>query len=118
MTLMMQTSLGFPQFRQIEYRLRTLAFDDFVTNAPSAMVLQAIGDLVVRAVTNLVRMPLRIESGDQGQISASGSVSLKMTDFGIEPPPAGVAPGLKTGNEVKISFLCKLKRQQLLASGG
>ncbi len=60
------------------------------------------GELAVAGVTNKVQMPVTMTRVGKDQLKFTGSTSVKMTSFGIQPPKLiGI---LSTGDDVKISF--------------
>src|SRR5258708_2936915 len=66
-------------------------------------VFEAKGQLAVAGVTNDVTMPVKVLPLGDKKLKISGTTTLKMTDFKVEPPnPLGL--GIKTGDEVKIIF--------------
>lgn len=78
-----------------------------ITQAPDQpgdpVQAEAKGELHVAGVGVPVTFPVKIERLGEGKAKISGTMSLKMTDFKIEPPsPAGMF--IKTGDAVKILF--------------
>jgi len=68
-------------------------------------VFEAKGDLAVGGVTNSITMPVNVVPLGEKKLKISGTTTLKMTDFKIEPPAPKIALGMiKTGDEVKIIF--------------
>jgi len=65
----------------------------------------ASGNLQIAGVTNKIKMPVAVESADNGKIKITGVAALKMTDFKIEPPAPNIGMGLmKCKDDVKITF--------------
>jgi polyisoprenoid-binding protein YceI len=65
----------------------------------------AKGTLTVAGVTRTNTMPVTIEKAADGKAKATGTATVKMTDFGIKPPAPTVGLGfIKTGDDVKIAF--------------
>jgi len=56
----------------------------------------------VAGVTNQVQMPVTMTRVDMDKLKFSGSTSVKMTSFGIEPPTKFGA--FSTGDQVKLTF--------------
>ena len=66
------------------------------------MVFDCKGELSVAGVTNTIQMPVAMTRLDKDKLKFTGSTSVKMTSFGIQPPTLiGI---LSTGDDVKISF--------------
>jgi polyisoprenoid-binding protein YceI len=62
------------------------------------------GDLTLRGVTKPVIVPVRIALGD-GSVTAGGTVTLKQSDFGIQPvTAAGGAVRVKDALEITFSL--------------
>jgi hypothetical protein len=62
-------------------------------------------ELVVAGVTNLITMPVSILPLREKDLKITGSLTVKMTDFQIDPPVPTLALGLiRTDDEVKLSF--------------
>src|SRR5439155_22443640 len=69
---------------------------------PGKFALTVTGELTLHGVTKAVTLPIQIEQ--QGEtLTASGKLTVKQTDYGIEPTTA--AGGLvKVENEVVLTF--------------
>ena len=63
----------------------------------------ATGNLTMAGASRAVTIHAKINSSQNSNISIEGSVPLKMTDFGIDPPTA-LFGALKVGNDVTIQF--------------
>jgi hypothetical protein len=90
---------------RILYRLTELVLKELPKTKDAPYLFDSKGELVVAGVTNQISMPVNITPlGDQ-KLKITGVVSLKMTDFKIDPPAPKIALGLiKTGDEVKLFF--------------
>jgi len=88
--------------RRIDYRLSQLTLKE-PPNAPDApLVFDTSGELIVAGVTNKSHMPVTMTRVDKDKFKFTGSTSVKMTSFGIQPP---TKLGLfSTGDEVKLTF--------------
>lgn len=65
----------------------------------------AKGTLSISGVTRTNSMPVTVSKVGDSKLKIAGTTSLKMTDFGIEPPAPDIGLGLiKTGDDVKIKF--------------
>ncbi len=90
--------------KQIRYKLTELTLKEAPKNPDGAFLFESKGDLFVAGVTNAITMPVQMKV-DGNKLMFSGGVSVKMTDFKIEPPAPAIAGGMiKTGDEVKLSF--------------
>lgn len=101
----MDEKLKMAEFPKIVFRLAELTLKEPAKSKEAPYVFDAKGDLAVAGVTNSVSMPLNVLPLADKKIKISGSTTLKMTDFKIDPPAPKIALGaIKTGDEVKIIF--------------
>ncbi len=90
---------------RIVYHLTDLVLKESAKSKDDPYVFDSKGELVVAGVTNTVSMPVKIQPLGEKKLKVSGTATLKMTDFKIEPPAPKIALGLiKTGDEVKLVF--------------
>ncbi|MBC7382545.1 MAG: YceI family protein [Bacteroidia bacterium] len=75
---------------------------------PNEKTISAKGNLTIAGITRFVDMPVKVFMQDQGKIAFYGFYSLKMTDYGVDPPTA-LFGTLKTGNEITINFKVNFK---------
>ncbi|MEI7728179.1 MAG: YceI family protein [Verrucomicrobiota bacterium] len=91
-----------PEFRKIMYLLEELTVKKPAT-ATTAAECDSKGSLVIHGVTNKIDMPITIQKVEEDNLKISGTVSLKITQFGIKPPSPALAMGLiKTGDDIKV----------------
>ena len=68
-------------------------------------VFEAKGRLALAGVTNTISMPVNVLPLGEKKLKITGTTTVKMTAFGIEPPAPKIGLGLiKTGEEVKLIF--------------
>jgi polyisoprenoid-binding protein YceI len=65
--------------------------------------LKTVGTLTIAGKQQPLNMDVAATRLADGTVKATGVVTVKMTDFGIQPPTA-IFGRLKTGNEVKVNF--------------
>lgn len=88
---------------RIVYRLNEFVLKEPAKAKDAPYVFEAKGELSVAGVTNTISMPVKVLPLGDKRIKISGTISLKMTAFKIEPPnPFGL--GIKTGDDVKLIF--------------
>ena len=93
------------EFPRIEYRVSEMTLKEAPKSATDPVQFDTVGDLVVSGVTNKITMPVSMHRWEAGKLKFSGSVTVKMTSFGIQPPAPKVAAGLiTTGDDVKLTF--------------
>lgn len=93
------------QYPTIEYRL--IEMDLPSIPARGNPILKTVGELVVHGVTNKINMDVGLEriAKDKIKFYTPVPITLKMTDFKINPPNPNIGGvGIKTGDEVKITF--------------
>jgi len=101
----MYEKLKATEFPRIQYYLTELTLKEAAKSKDDPYLLEAKGDLVVGGVTNAVTMPVKVLPLGENKMKVSGTASMKMSDFKIEPPAPKIALGLiKTGDEVKLLF--------------
>ncbi len=81
----------------------------------AASQFDAQGTLTVAGVTRTNTIPVTIERVDKAKLKVKGSTTLKMTDFGIQPPTIPVL-GIKTGDDVKLTFEWSLAQPENTAA--
>ena len=90
---------------KITYRLTELVLSETPKNNNEPYVFDSKGELVVAGVTNAIAMPVAILPSGGNKLKISGAISVKMTDYKIQPPALKLSFGpLKTGDEVKLVF--------------
>ncbi len=91
---------------KIVYDLTELTMKEPAKSKEAAYVFEAKGDLVVAGATNRITMPVNVLPLGEKKLKISGSTTVKMTDFKVEPPAPKIlgVGALKTGDEVKLIF--------------
>jgi polyisoprenoid-binding protein YceI len=85
-----------------EIRFDLSGITDMISNE-KGQLLTANGILSIAGSNKSIRIKALSSIKSNGELSFTGSKSLKMSDFDIEPPTA-IFGTLKTGNEVVIEF--------------
>ena len=85
----------------ISYIMAT--FDAVPGETKDSFSLKAVGKLTISGTERPITMEVKATRLADGTVKATGTVPVKMTDFGIKPPTA-IFGRLKTGDEVKVSF--------------
>jgi polyisoprenoid-binding protein YceI len=89
------------KFPKIEYRLTELTLKETPKSADGPFNFDSKGALTLSGVTNQVSFPVTMTRADK-TMKTTGSTTVKMTSFGIEPP--GMVVLIKTGDDVKLTF--------------
>jgi polyisoprenoid-binding protein YceI len=90
---------------RIQYSLTEMNLKEAPKTAGGPLVLDATGELALAGKTNKISMPVTMERLDRDKLKWVGTLSVKMTDFGIQPPAPKIALGaISTGDEVKLSW--------------
>lgn len=69
----------------------------------SAAMVKTTGGLTLTDTTREIEMDVESQRLDDGSIRFTGSVPLKMSDYGIQPPTA-MFGALRTGDDVTVHF--------------
>ncbi|GEO07166.1 hypothetical protein AAE02nite_48300 [Adhaeribacter aerolatus] len=78
-------------------------------------IINATGNLTIAGVTNQVNLQTSYVENSDESITCKGTKSIKMNDFKMKAP-SYMMGALKTGNEVTIDILLKLKKTELLTT--
>jgi hypothetical protein len=90
---------------RIVFKLTELTLKEPAKSKDAPYVFEAKGDLVVAGVTKSITMPINVLPLGEKKIKLTGTTTVKMTDFKIEPPAPKIALGMiKTGDDVKLIF--------------
>jgi hypothetical protein len=90
---------------KIVFQIKELTLKEAAKDKDSEYTYDCTGDLAVAGVTNKVTLPVKVLPMANKKIKITGTTTLKMTDFHIDPPAPKIALSLiKTGDEVKIIF--------------
>jgi YceI-like protein len=90
---------------KITYHLTELVLRETPKSKDEPYVFDSKGELAIAGVTNLITMTINLLPLGDKKLKISGSSSLKMTDYKIQPPTPKLFFGpLKTGDEVKLIF--------------
>jgi polyisoprenoid-binding protein YceI len=96
MDTLVYQALNLSSYPNIEYHLETLRLTQAPEGANGPWLFDSTGSLVLHGTTNITSFPIVItEAG--GKLNSSGSLSLKLSDYGIKAPE----PFL---DEVRVSF--------------
>jgi polyisoprenoid-binding protein YceI len=85
----------------VTYILAT--FEAIPGETNDTFALKTVGTLRVAGRENKIAMDVTATRMADGTVKATGTVPIKMTDYGIKPPTA-IFGRLKTGDEVKVKF--------------
>jgi polyisoprenoid-binding protein YceI len=88
----------------LEYNLMEMVLKEDPESAGSPAVFNTKGELTVAGVKKEVPMDVTMERLENNRLKFTGTVPIKMSDFGISPPAPRVALGLiRTGDDVTVS---------------
>ncbi len=68
------------------------------------------GKITIAGVTKSVQTKIKRMIGTDGKTVVKGSLPIKMTDFGVEPPTALMGT-IKTGNAITVDFALEFQKQ-------
>jgi hypothetical protein len=101
-----------PENKRIVYHPTELTLKEVPTAKDAPYVFEAKGDLAVAGVTNPLTMTVNVLPLGDKKYKITGSTSLKMTSYKVEPPAPKIALGMiKTGDDVKLIFEWRLAQK-------
>ncbi|MBM3845712.1 MAG: YceI family protein [Verrucomicrobia bacterium] len=101
----MQEHMKAKDHPRIDFETTEMSVKVAPASAKDAIVFDAKGKLTISGVTKETAMIVTCDRSDATKLKFKGETTLKMTDFGIQPPAPSLALGLiKTGDEVKITI--------------
>jgi hypothetical protein len=93
------------KYPKISFYVTGLTLKEPAASKDKPYVFDATGNLVLHGVTNSVSMPVNVMPVADKKVKISGTTTVKMTAFKIDPPAPKLALGLiKTGDDVKVIF--------------
>jgi polyisoprenoid-binding protein YceI len=96
------------QFKEILYRLNEFTLTEAPKTKDAPYVCEAKGDLTIAGVTNKTTMVVNVlptVSKGEKRFEITGSITVKMTDYKVEPVDKNLVIGhIKTGDAVKLVF--------------
>ncbi|HEY3863051.1 MAG TPA: YceI family protein [Verrucomicrobiae bacterium] len=109
---LMQKAMKASDYRLIEFTLTDMTFK--APHEPGKPFnLDTKGELTIAGKTNAVSFPITIEPLDGGKIRIVGGTTVKMTDYGVDPPAPNFGLGMmKVGPDVTIKFDWTLKEKK------
>lgn len=84
-------------------RYPELSFVSTSIRATAANQYEVQGTLSIRGTAKPARVLVSLKPGPTGTLAFEGSTQLKMTDYGLKPPSAGLGT-VGTKNEMAVSF--------------
>jgi polyisoprenoid-binding protein YceI len=109
----MYKALKADQYPQIEYTLASYEVNR-TESGTDRFTATTTGDLTVSGKTIRVQIPITAVRTASGSMTGEGTVALKMTDFGINPPTALLGT-LRTKDDIRISFKVNLDKSVVVA---
>ena len=76
------------------------------------LTIETKGVLTVAGVERLMDIPMRVRRLPENRLEISGDTSVRMTEFGIEPPRVMLGT-LRTGNAVRVRWTWVLARDRI-----
>ena len=105
MDTFMYETMKLKDHKNIEYRLSELTLKEAPQSADGPFQFESKGELTIAGVTNKISMPVTMTREEKTKMKTTGSISLKMTSFGMKPPsPPLLGSLIKTGDDVKLTF--------------
>ena len=99
-------TLNEEKYKMITFRLTN------ATVVPQLKIIRVTGDLTISGVTKLVSMQTAYVVNADESITCKGTKTIKMSNYAIKAP-SFMMGALKTGDDVTIDILLKLKKDSL-----
>jgi polyisoprenoid-binding protein YceI len=80
----------------------------------NSFVLKSSGKLTISGVTKTVLLSAKAVINNDNSITYSGTYTLKMTDFNVDPPSA-MFGAIKTGNSISINYTVHVQGENHLS---
>ena len=91
----------------IDYKLASAEIVPFQNGEAGRVRLRTKGLLAVAGKSREIEIPMELQSLPNGGLKVTGETSLKMSDFGINPPKFMMGM-LRVGNDVRVRWTCVL----------
>ena len=91
-----------------QHAMRHVAHAD---GGSESLTLETTGVLTVAGVERTVELPMQVRRLSSDRLEVSGETSLRMTEFGIEPPRAMLGT-IRAGDEVHVQWTWVLTRDR------
>ena len=95
-------TLAAARFPTIDYALVSYEVDTTCIT-PIHFKTMTVGDITVAGVTRRVAIPISADRQADGSVIGTGSLKLRMTDFGVKPPVALLGL-IRARNDIEVSF--------------
>jgi RNA polymerase sigma factor (sigma-70 family) len=90
---------------KIFFHLTEFLLKETAKDRESPYLFETKGNLDIAGVTNQIAFPATVLPLTRKKLKISGSLKVKLTDFGIEPPSIGLSSDvIRVGDEVKVTF--------------
>ena len=93
-------ALDAERFPAIEYQLVSYQME---VVGDGQLAANTVGDITVAGVTRRVEIPVRAQRLGDGTVAGQGTLQLRMTDFGVQPPVALLGL-IRARNDIEVSF--------------
>lgn len=101
----MCTAMEASKYPKITFYVTGLTLKEAAASKDKPYVFDATGNLVIHGVTNSISMPVNVLPLADKKVKISGTTTVKMTAYKVEPPAPKLALGfIKTGDDVKVIF--------------
>ena len=113
----MHEALRAKMYPTITYRLESAKIATRQTTHPGddageTRTINAKGFLTMAGVEQLIDIPMQVRRLPENRLEISGDISLRMTEFGIDPPRAMLGT-LRTGDTVHVQWTWVLARGRI-----
>jgi hypothetical protein len=101
----MYEHLKVEKYPAIRYRLTELTLKEAPKSKDAPYLFDSKGQLAIAGITNTISMPVNVLPLEGKKLKITGSPVIKMSDYKAGPVELAImGVGIKTGDEVKLSF--------------
>ena len=102
----MHDALQVNEYPLISYRLSSATVREIKENGDHILTLE--GEITCAGVSRSAETEVVVTQDDGGRLTLTGSMEMKMTDFGIDPPTA-MFGAIRSADEVEVTFTWTLE---------
>lgn len=105
----MQQAMNESTNPKIEFKLIELTLKEVPSDVKNGFKFDATGELIINGKTKKISLPVEIVKINPVRLEVRGKTAVNMTEYEVKPPNPNIAGiGIKTGEEVTLTFVWKV----------
>jgi polyisoprenoid-binding protein YceI len=113
----MYEALKRDRYPEISYQLASIELEEGTRADQEEFKAQTIGKLTIAGTTRNMHIPMTLNVIDSQHLRISGSLSMNMTDFKVQPPRAMMGM-IKSGDRIEVKFSWNVVRRDASEMNG